>query len=230
MRLIESPQDLRSVLRQATLALAPMRCGAGVPIKVLEAWTCGVPVVASPWAVAGTTGRQGEDFRIVGQHPIEWVSAFGAPRRPRQRERLADNGRRRLAVDYSREIVREQLLDVIREIEPAKAGGGDPRAGRGGTAGVGFSCLWLSLQRSEYGYNALGMVAMLRGWLQRPGDALQRSGDGYVGLRDGYNALESVTTVWGWLQQSGDGCNDLGMVTTVWGSLQRPSVTLSRPL
>jgi len=84
-----------AILRQATLALAPMRCGAGVPIKVLEAWACGVPVVASPWAVAGTSGRQGEDFRVVGQHPIDWVSAIQELLdSPGERQRLADNGRR----------------------------------------------------------------------------------------------------------------------------------------
>ena len=118
VRLIESPKDLRLILRQATLALAPMRCGAGVPIKVLEAWTCGVPVVAFPWAVAGTSGRQGEDFRVVGQHPIEWVSAIQELLDdPAQRERLAENGRRRLLSDYSREIVREQLLAVVDTFE-----------------------------------------------------------------------------------------------------------------
>jgi glycosyltransferase involved in cell wall biosynthesis len=120
VRLIESPPDLRFILRQATLALAPMRCGAGVPIKVLEAWTCGVPVVASPWAVAGTSGRQGEDFRVVGQHPIEWVGAISELLDdPIQCEKLAASGRRRLAADYSRETVREQLLAVVASLEPA---------------------------------------------------------------------------------------------------------------
>jgi glycosyltransferase involved in cell wall biosynthesis len=124
VRLIESPRDLRSVLEQATLALAPMRCGAGVPIKVLEAWACGVPVVASPWAVAGTSGRQGEDFRVVGQHPIEWVSAIlELLDDPAQRQRLADSGRRRLAADYSRETVRDQLLEVIDSLQPARSRG-----------------------------------------------------------------------------------------------------------
>jgi glycosyltransferase involved in cell wall biosynthesis len=121
VRLIESPKDLRFILRQATLALAPMRCGAGVPIKVLEAWTCGVPVVAFPWAVAGTSGRQGEDFRVVGQHPVEWVSAISELLDdPAQRERLAESGRRRLISDYSREIVRDQLLAVVESLEAAR--------------------------------------------------------------------------------------------------------------
>lgn len=122
VRLIESPRDMRSILSQATLSLAPMRCGSGVPIKVLEAWAVGVPVIATPWAVAGTSGRQGEDFRIVGTHPIEWVTAIlELLGDPAARERLAENGRRRLAADYSREIARDQLLGVVRSLGLAPA-------------------------------------------------------------------------------------------------------------
>jgi len=117
VRLIESPRDMRSVIAQATLSIAPMRCGSGVPIKVLEAWAVGVPVVATPWAVAGTSGRQGEDFRLVGTHPIEWVHAVQELLDdPIARQRLAESGRRRLASDYSRETVRRQLLDVVDSI------------------------------------------------------------------------------------------------------------------
>ena len=74
----------------------------------------GVPVIATPWAVAGTTGRQGEDFRVVGTHPIEWVSAIQELLDdPAARRRYIENARRRLARDYSRETVRDQLLGVI---------------------------------------------------------------------------------------------------------------------
>ncbi len=118
-RLIESPRDLRSIISQATVSIAPMRCGSGVPIKVLEAWAVGVPVLASSWAVAGTSGRQGEDFLLVGQHPVEWVTAVAdLLNNPETRRWLVDNGRRRLAADYSRDVVRQQLLEVIRGLAP----------------------------------------------------------------------------------------------------------------
>jgi glycosyltransferase involved in cell wall biosynthesis len=115
-RLVESPPDLRSVLAQATLALAPLRCGSGVPVKVLEAWSAGVPVVASPWAAAGTSGRPGDDFILAGDRPGDWLAAvLPLLDDPAARRRLIDNGRRRLAADYSRETVRRQWLDVIRD-------------------------------------------------------------------------------------------------------------------
>jgi glycosyltransferase involved in cell wall biosynthesis len=112
-RLIESPQDLRSVLFQATVSLAPMRCGSGVPVKILEAWSVGVPVVASPWAAAGTSGHPGDDF-LIAERPSEWVSAVTELLdNSSDRRRLIENGRHRLAADYSRNTVRRQWLEAI---------------------------------------------------------------------------------------------------------------------
>jgi len=114
VELIESPPDLRSIIANATLALAPMRCGSGVPIKILEAWAVGTPVVATPWAAAGTTGKPGEDLLVAGPHPAEWASAIrDLLDDPPARARLAENGRRRLASDYSAEVVRGQLLGAV---------------------------------------------------------------------------------------------------------------------
>ena len=45
--------DMFAVLRQAWVSIAPMRCGAGVKNKVLEAWAVGRPVVMSPIAASG---------------------------------------------------------------------------------------------------------------------------------------------------------------------------------
>jgi glycosyltransferase involved in cell wall biosynthesis len=121
-RLIESPRDLLSVIAQATLSIAPMRCGSGVPVKVLEAWAVGVPVVATPWAAAGTSGRPGEDFILAGQQPVEWITAItDLLGNSSARRWLIENGRRRLAADYSREAVGKQFMEVIREVSPVGA-------------------------------------------------------------------------------------------------------------
>jgi glycosyltransferase involved in cell wall biosynthesis len=45
--------DVTAVLRSAWLAVAPMRSGAGIKNKVLEAWAVGRPVVLSPLAAGG---------------------------------------------------------------------------------------------------------------------------------------------------------------------------------
>jgi glycosyltransferase involved in cell wall biosynthesis len=113
VELVPSPPDLGALLRRATLALAPLRCGSGLPIKVLEAWAAGVPVVASPWAAAGTTARPGEDLRLADR-PAEWVEAvLGLLDGRAERQRLAAAGRRRLAADYAPAVVRERLLASV---------------------------------------------------------------------------------------------------------------------
>jgi len=111
--LVESPPDLRPLLAGATVAVAPMRSGSGVPVKILEAWAQGVPVVASPWAAAGTTGVPGEDL-LVASSPRQWADVLsGLLQDVSARRRLAANGRRRLQADYSRQAVKAQLLAAV---------------------------------------------------------------------------------------------------------------------
>ena len=45
--------DMSAVLKQAWVAVAPMRTGAGIKNKVLEAWAVGTPVVMSAAAANG---------------------------------------------------------------------------------------------------------------------------------------------------------------------------------
>jgi hypothetical protein len=112
-RLMESPPDLGQVLAGATLSLAPMRCGSGVPMKVLESWRAGVPVVASPWAAAGTAGKPGEELAVAGD-PRQWVETVSELLADSaQRRRLAAAGRARLERDYSLETVRRNLLEAV---------------------------------------------------------------------------------------------------------------------
>lgn len=111
--LIASPGALSPLLATATAALAPLRCGSGIPIKILEAWAAGVPVVASPWAAAGTTARSGEDL-LVAETPAEWVEAvLRVLESPELRTRLTACGRSRLQADYHREAARQELLRAL---------------------------------------------------------------------------------------------------------------------
>jgi len=106
--LLASPPNLRPLLAASTVAIAPLRAGSGLPLKILEAWSAGVPVVATPWAAAGTTARPGDDLRVA-ETPGEWVETLlHLLADPEERRRLAGNARRRLAADYSRDAVRKQ--------------------------------------------------------------------------------------------------------------------------
>ncbi len=112
-RLLDAPEDLGAVLAASTVAVAPLRCGSGVPIKILEAWGAGIPVLATPYAAAGTTGVAGEDF-LVAESAEDWAAALARLLADRAlRERLARSARQRLARDYGESVLRERLLSTI---------------------------------------------------------------------------------------------------------------------
>jgi hypothetical protein len=94
--LVARPADLRGLLATATVAVAPLRCGSGVPLKVLDAWSAGVPVVASSFAAAGAAAAHGREV-LVADQPAAWVSEI---RRllaePALRARLVAAGRVRV--------------------------------------------------------------------------------------------------------------------------------------
>jgi hypothetical protein len=126
--LVESPADLRTIIARATIALAPLRAGSGQPIKVLEAWAVGVPVIASPWAAAGTAGRPWEDFLVVDT-PGEWLQALIMLLDDReQRRRLVANARKRLLEIYSRRRISGELLSLVESVGAALPQG-KPRSG-----------------------------------------------------------------------------------------------------
>lgn len=57
--------DVRPYLAEATVFVSPLRVGAGIKNKVLEALASGLPVVASPISADGIAARHGEEMLIV---------------------------------------------------------------------------------------------------------------------------------------------------------------------
>jgi glycosyltransferase involved in cell wall biosynthesis len=66
--------DLRSYLRRATVAVAPVTYGAGVQNKVLEAMACATPVVSTPSAVSALSVAHEREL-LIAEDPHEFASA-----------------------------------------------------------------------------------------------------------------------------------------------------------
>jgi glycosyltransferase involved in cell wall biosynthesis len=82
-----------------------------MPIKVLEAWSAGTPVVASSWGAAGVDA---EDALEVADDPDRWVATIGhLLDAPERRAALVSAARARLARRYSPEAVRAGFLDSV---------------------------------------------------------------------------------------------------------------------
>ncbi|MCH9649919.1 MAG: glycosyltransferase family 4 protein [Deltaproteobacteria bacterium] len=118
VELIASPPDLRAVLEQGTVAMAPMRSGSGQPLKILEAWEAGIPVVASPWAAAGTAG-QGNGALFVADEPAEWAELLlDLLDDAQKRAQMVAQGRLQLSESYDREKLQQGWRDWALSLLP----------------------------------------------------------------------------------------------------------------
>ncbi len=61
-------EDVRPYLEQATVFVAPLRFGAGIQNKVLEAMAMEVPVIASPLAADGVRAEGGQEAPVEVAH------------------------------------------------------------------------------------------------------------------------------------------------------------------
>lgn len=87
--------DLGAYLRRASVSVAPMSDGSGVPLKVLEAMAARVPVVADPWAAAGLADPGAV---AVAENEDEWLDSV--------HRLLTDAAARRAATDRGLEVWR----------------------------------------------------------------------------------------------------------------------------
>ena len=92
-----------------------MRAAAGVRMRVLEAWARGVPVIASPAAVAGLDTEDGRDVLIAADARAFAEAAARLAAEPSLRARLVHEGRATLARRHDPERIAEATLDVYRQ-------------------------------------------------------------------------------------------------------------------
>ena len=120
VELLDTPPDLAPILRDSSVSLAPMRAGSGVPVKVLEAWAEGIPVVASPWAAAGAAGHHDENL-LIARTASEWCAAVTRLIDDRAlAERLAQAGRRRVEEHHSVGAARAAIESALRRAERSR--------------------------------------------------------------------------------------------------------------
>ena len=101
--------DIRSYYLRATVAVSPIRFGAGTPYKVLDAMALGVPVVATPIGTEGLHALSGEHLFIAGgpeefaSRVVELLTNYSL------RARLANNARKLVVSKYDCQVVAKKL-------------------------------------------------------------------------------------------------------------------------
>jgi glycosyltransferase involved in cell wall biosynthesis len=105
--------DLTPFLRQATVAIAPMAIGSGVPMKVIEAWSAAVPVVADPWSAAGL-GSEAADAVLVASSDGDWVDALNRLLAEEEACRaLGERGHQQWTLRFRRDRVFESVRRAV---------------------------------------------------------------------------------------------------------------------
>ncbi|MBC7811091.1 MAG: glycosyltransferase, partial [Burkholderiales bacterium] len=103
--------DLRPYLAQATAFISPLKIGAGIKNKVLEALAMGLPVVATPLSVDGIAVQHEREVLVADvEHMAETtLRLLGDAALQRQ---LSANGRTLIEARYSWAHVAEQYEEL----------------------------------------------------------------------------------------------------------------------
>ena len=91
------------------ILVVPLRIASGIRMKILEAWARGVPVVATPEAVCGLDGTDGNEF-LLARDGSEFAAAIKRlHQEPNLRQKLVDGGRSAVAVRFEPDMVASML-------------------------------------------------------------------------------------------------------------------------
>ena len=107
--------DVAPYLARATVFVCPLRIGAGLKNKVLEALAMGIPVVATPLSLDGIDARHGQSALVAEVDHIA-AATIDLLRDPALRERLSRGGRALIEAQYNWERTAssyERLYDEI---------------------------------------------------------------------------------------------------------------------
>jgi glycosyltransferase involved in cell wall biosynthesis len=107
--------DVRPYLARAGVFVSPLRLGAGIKNKVLEALAMGCPVVATPLSVDGISVQHGQEALIANSNElVEQIVRVLQDESLRQR--LAVNGRKLIESRYSWDSVAESYEQLYRAV------------------------------------------------------------------------------------------------------------------
>lgn len=109
--------DVRPYLASATAFVCPLRVGAGIKNKVLEALAMGTPVVATPLSVDGIAVQHGKTALVAAADALAPLTV-DVLRNPALQQQLSVAGRLLIEARYSWEAVVTQYEALYRPTDP----------------------------------------------------------------------------------------------------------------
>jgi glycosyltransferase involved in cell wall biosynthesis len=93
--------DIRPYMSRAKVFICPLKSGAGIKNKILEAWASGKPVVATSLSCEGIDVSQGKDVVIADSISDFADSVVRLLQNRDMRERIAQKGKEKVKEEYS---------------------------------------------------------------------------------------------------------------------------------
>jgi glycosyltransferase involved in cell wall biosynthesis len=108
--------DVRPYLWRSSVFVCPMRLGAGIKNKILQAWACGLPVVATSQALGGLGAIDGENV-FLRDDPVSFAAAVcEILENPERGKRVALGGRSMALDNFSWAAQAEKLESLFFEV------------------------------------------------------------------------------------------------------------------
>jgi len=108
--------DVEEYYRQATVAIVPLRIGAGTRLKILEAFGFGRPVVSTSVGCEGLDVADGEHL-LIGDEPRVFANAcIDLLKDGQLRERLVRRARELVEGHYAWDLIHQRVHDMAREL------------------------------------------------------------------------------------------------------------------
>jgi glycosyltransferase involved in cell wall biosynthesis len=107
--------DLQPYLASATVAVAPIQLGAGVSNKIMEAFSVGTSVVATPMACGDLPVRDGEHLFIADDRQRFAMCVLTLLNRENTRKRLVRSAQTLVRAQYDWELVSSAMERLLSE-------------------------------------------------------------------------------------------------------------------
>ncbi len=105
-------EDIRPYLAQSQVYVCPLKSGAGIKNKILEAWAAGLPIVATSLSCEGIEVSPGEDILVADDIQGFVKAVVRLLEDESLRKKLAEKGRKKVVERYDWESKAEMLERV----------------------------------------------------------------------------------------------------------------------